>query len=681
MARRRKSKGKRSTILSGIEPMLCTLVKEPFTDPDWIYEIKWDGYRLIGYVQKGKVRLTSRSGLDYTAKYPPLEKALRSIKHNMVIDGEAVVFNEQGKPDFDALQNFNGHYSPIAYCVFDLLWLDGYSLLDLPLMERKAMLQEMVKGQDLIRFSEQYDDGLALYEQMKALNLEGMVGKKRDSIYQPGVRGYDWVKVPTRKRQEFVIGGWAESDKQRSFRSLLFGAYNPKGQFEWIGRSGGGFKEKEMPAILKKLKALEIERSPFVNPVLDTKRAAIHYVKPSLVANFEFATWTKSGRIRKPATFLGFRKDKKAKQVVREQVVSAATVAEPEQVPTHSSKRKYLNADSNWRKVDQEQKDAQWQEMNMEHCTVQVHNVERELWKDVPKAQLLLYYHSISQYILPHIKDRPQSLNLKLSGAGSPTIYLKDMENRQPTCAQIFTDLRHDNSPVEKGKKRARIDYLVANNIETLLFMVDTGCVDINPWSSRIHSPQEPDFLWIDLDPTIPAKLSAAKRREAEETGFQKAIETALATREVLQQHKLTGFIKTSGKTGMHIYVPCRGFNNQQVTRAATFLAEKVNALLPDITTLQRSVAHRRDHVYIDPQQNYYTKTLAAPYSVRPYHSPLVSTPLDWKEVKPSLDRWQFTIDTVLKRVRKTGDVFKQVLSDAVASKNVPFIQKLLDKS
>ena len=300
-----------------VSPMLCTLTREVPDDARYLYEIKWDGYRIISYTQKGKARLDSRSALNYTAKYPGVAHALEGLKHDMVLDGEVVVFNETGMPDFDALQRYNGHDAPLSYCVFDVLWLDGYNLVKLPLSERKEILEQLVKGNPVLRFSESYDDGPALYEQMMKLNLEGVISKRKDSLYIPGERGYNWLKTPTRKRQEFVIGGWAESDKNRSFRSLLFGAYN-KGRFEWIGRSGGGFKEKDMPGILKKLQAIETGKSPFVNKVLDTKGAVMHWVKPSLVANFEFATWTKSGRIRKPATFLGFRKDKKAKDVVRE---------------------------------------------------------------------------------------------------------------------------------------------------------------------------------------------------------------------------------------------------------------------------------------------------------------------------------------------------------------------------
>lgn len=261
--------------------------------------------------------MDSRSALDYTKKYPPVAEALKQLNHDVVLDGEVVVFNEVGLPDFDALQLYNGHNSPISYCVFDILWLDGYNLMLLPLIERKEILKNLVKGNKILKFSDSFDDGEALYQLMLEKNLEGIVAKKRNSTYQAGVRGYDWLKTPTRKRQEFVIGGWAESENGRAFRSLLFGAYEGK-KLRWIGRSGGGYKQKEMPGILKQLKALETDESPFDNKVLDTKGATVHWVKPQLVANFEFATWTKSGRIRKPATFLGFRKDKKPTQVVRE---------------------------------------------------------------------------------------------------------------------------------------------------------------------------------------------------------------------------------------------------------------------------------------------------------------------------------------------------------------------------
>jgi bifunctional non-homologous end joining protein LigD len=310
-------KGRKAAMPSVVSPMLCTLTKVPVSDPDYLFEIKWDGYRIISYVNKGKVRMDSRSALDYTRKYPLVVEALKSTGRDMVLDGEVVVFNKEGMPDFDALQLYNGHDTPISYCVFDILWLDGYDLMHLPLQERKEILRDITEQSNVLKFSESFDDGPGLYNLMLEKNLEGIIAKKRNSMYIPGSRGYDWLKIPTRKRQEFVIGGWAESQNGRAFRSLLFGAYEGN-KLKWIGRSGGGYKEREMPGILKQLRALETDKSPFANPVLDTKGAVIHWVKPELVANFEFATWTKSGRIRKPATFLGFRKDKKARLVVRE---------------------------------------------------------------------------------------------------------------------------------------------------------------------------------------------------------------------------------------------------------------------------------------------------------------------------------------------------------------------------
>jgi bifunctional non-homologous end joining protein LigD len=337
-------KGKKVAMPVKVEPMLCTLTKAVDTNPDYLYEIKWDGYRIISFVNGRTVKMHSRSGLDYTAKYPPVAKALKDAGHKMVLDGEVVVFNEGGMPDFDALQKYNGHNTAISYCVFDLLWLDGYDLRQLPLMERKEILNQIVGDSDVLKFSESFDDGKGLYDLMVEKGLEGIVAKRRESEYMEGVRNNEWLKTPTRKRQEFVIGGYAESDKARSFRSLLFGAYNENGELEWIGRSGGGYKEAEMPDILAKLKRLETKESPFINKVLDTKGAVIHWVKPQLVANFEFATWTESGRIRKPATFLGFRKDKKAKDVVREvpKPVKEVEAENKRRVPRKTTPKKAL---------------------------------------------------------------------------------------------------------------------------------------------------------------------------------------------------------------------------------------------------------------------------------------------------------------------------------------------------
>jgi bifunctional non-homologous end joining protein LigD len=312
-----KTKGEKAPMPTTLNPMLCTLTKEPFNQDGWVHEVKWDGYRIIAFKNKNHVSLKSRSGIDYSDRYTVVHDAVKQLTGDFVIDGEVVAFNEEGEISFDTVQKANPN-APLAYYVFDIVWYDGRDLMQLPLIERKEILKNLVGENQTVKFSDHFVDGVALYEQVQRLGLEGIVSKNGSSIYSPGKRGDDWLKVPTAIRQEFVIGAWAESTTARSFRSLLFGAYNKDHQLEWIGRSGGGYKEKDMPAILKKLKALEIEESPFINKILDTKGAVIHYVKPELVANFKFATWTTSGRIRKPATFLGFRYDKKPADVVRE---------------------------------------------------------------------------------------------------------------------------------------------------------------------------------------------------------------------------------------------------------------------------------------------------------------------------------------------------------------------------
>jgi bifunctional non-homologous end joining protein LigD len=674
-------KGRKEKMPATVSPMLATLTKDVTDEPKYIHEIKFDGYRIIATKNKTSTRLYSRSGLDYTSKYKPVVDALQQLPHSMVLDGEVCALDAEGKPNFDLVQKTPAG-TPIVYYAFDLLWMDGYNMMDLPLLERKQLLHDVLDDNDVLRYSEHFEDGQALYKQMLEMGMEGVVSKNSESVYQPGERNNDWLKTPARKRQEFVIGGWAESDRGRSFRSLLFGAYN-NGKFEWIGRSGGGYKEKDMPGILKQLKKLEISSSPFVNKVLDTKGAAIHYVKPKLVANFEFATWTKTGRIRKPATFLGFRNDKAAADVVREIAHSSGEIAETDErateqvvkksVKRRAAKHKYLNAGSNWQKVDEEQAGAEWTNFTMEHCTVPVHNLDRELWTGVTKGQLLLYYSEMASYILPYLKDRPLTMVLKLTHAGGQKIFIRDMENRRPACAAVFTDKRR----VEKKGKRARIDYLVCNNVETLVFMVDTGCVDINAWASRTVHIEEPDYIWLDLDSTIPSGLKQEAKLAAEKKGFKKAVTVAKATKKILDKHKLKGFLKTSGQTGLHVYIPCSHLGFEQTRAIAYKLADEVHALVPRISTRNESIDQRGENVYIDAGQNDYADTLAAPYCIRPHHKPTVSTPLDWKELTAKLDPYAFTIETIVRRVKQKGDLFSALRDERVLEKNTIALGRL----
>lgn len=650
-----------------VEPMLCTLVREIEDDPNYLYEVKWDGYRIISYVKDGGVLLSSRGGLDYTKKYPLVATALTDLGREVVLDGEVVVFNKEGIPDFDALQLYNGHKSSISYCVFDILWLDGHNIMNLPLVQRKQVLQVLLADNDILKYSESFESGSVLYQEMLDKDWEGIVAKRKGSPYVPGERANNWLKVPTVKRQEFVIGAWAESDKSRLFRSLLFGAYNEEGEFEWIGRSGGGYKEKDMPGIMARLKPLEIKKSPFVNPILDTKGAVIHYVKPELIANFAFATWTKSGRIRKPATFLGFREDKNASEVVREipkDIVKAEQHTASEFDGTQSkidvtTKGIYLNEDSGWKDLDALEIDDE-REMPVGDQKISVNNLGKVLWKEdgIKKVDLMTYYASMSDLILPYLKDRPLSLYLKHVAPTTPGLYVKDMEGRTPAFADSFTTPRKH----KKKGKRDIIEYLVCNNTATLLYIINLGAIDINPWSSRVQSALNPDYITIDLDPS--------------DGDFSKAVETAIAAKDFFDKHKITSFPKTSGKTGIHLLLPCQGFNFEQARAVGTFICDEIQKLVPHITTRERRVEARGDLLYVDDSQNDFADTIASAYSVRPYHLPTISTPLKWKEINNKLNSGSFTISTIKKRIQKEGDLFDGIFDKKI----IGIAQKQLEK-
>jgi bifunctional non-homologous end joining protein LigD len=646
--------------------MLAEKIKEPVDNEAYVHEVKWDGFRIIAYKQGPSVMLRSRGNLDYTSIFTPVTQAVQSIKSDVVLDGEVCVLDDDGLPDFEAVQNYQKEKGDLVYYVFDLLWLDGRSWMQEPYEKRKKQLRKIISGHTVLLYSDHFEDGKGLFELAKEKGLEGIVSKRKDSPYKPGIRGGDWLKTPIKQRQEFVLGAWVESQKARSFRSLLFGAYTKQGALEWVGRSGSGFKEEQMKRILQKLQALEVKKSPFINEIKRTKGFKIHYIQPQLVAEFEFSGFTREGYIRKPATFLGFRKDKDPRQVFREKTVAVDTIAETAS-ETRQKKPRYLNKDSGWRAVDQEQQGAQWTDFKVEGCTVPVHNLDRELWKGTSKGKLLLYYSEMADYLLPYCKDRPQSLALKLSTVYEGRTFIKDMEHREPSCSTVFTDRRRK----QVEGKRNKIDYLICNNTATLLYMVNLGCVDINPWASRYTAPDHPDYITIDLDPTVPDGLSGKRLLKAEEDGFQKAIEIAQAAKSVFDQYKITSLIKTSGQTGLHLYLPCAGLRFQQAKRVAQYLAEQIHRRVATISTLEISKDLRGTRVFLDTTLNAYAFTIAAPYSVRPYHhEPLVSTPLRWQEVSEKSNRFDFTMESIFERVKQKGDLFKDLLDSSVAKKN-----------
>jgi bifunctional non-homologous end joining protein LigD len=676
-----------------VQPMLATLIKKPFNDPDWIFEVKFDGFRCIASKNGDVIRLRSREE-DLTKDFPEAVEAVKGLNHNLILDGELVSVDENGHPNFNDVQKKKNRKLPLRYYVFDLLWLDCKDLRKQSVVERREILKTILPEDTIITFSRDFPEGIPLFDVAKQHHLEGIVAKRKESSYQ-SKRSKDWLKLPAKKVQDFVVGAYTESGSGNAFRSLIFGNY-VNGVFTYVGHCGHGFSDTERHKVLAKLKKLETNKSPFSTKVQTETKA--HWLKPELVITVEFATWTEAGNIRKPATFKGFRTDKDPKECVPEipldekqnkqviakaaEISDAAKDAPPLKKTTSKLKATnisdfesqfkpvakragtppYLNEDSNWPKLDQEEITSE-REVTIEGSKIRLTNVEKQLWDDVTKADLIMYYSSISEYILPHLKDRPLSLHIKNLSPAAPGIYIKDMEGRQPDYAIIHSTPRKH----KKKGKRDIIDYLVCNNLATLVYLINLGCIDINPWMARTSSPLNPDFVNIDLDPS--------------DDDFSKAIKAAEATKEVLNKYKLKGYPKTSGKTGIHIYIPCRGFTFPQARKISESLGREIQALLPDITTTEVSISKRGTKLFIDPSQNDEADTLACAYSVRPYHIATVSTPLDWKEINDKLNPAEFTIHSIKTRLEKKGDLFSPVLNDKIALKNSEIISNVFLKT
>jgi len=654
-----KTPGKKAVHPQKVEPMLATLVREPFTNEDWLFEVKFDGYRIISHKDNGKVKLLSRK-LDYTKNFKAVVEELSKLDHDFVMDGEVVVLDENGHPNFDALQKYKEGMH-LAYYVFDLLWLEGEDLTRLPLMERRERLLSILEENDIIRYSRDFEDGVALFEAIKAQGLEGIMCKRKSSTYQAGKRSADWLKLPTKKVQDFVVGGWTESESGKAFRSLIFGNYRV-GKFQYVGHVGGGFKETQRKEILADLRKLETTECPFVGKVeTETK---VHWLKPERVVIVEFATWTESGSIRKPATFKGFRSDKDPQTVTPEEPLSGKqeeeVVAEEKTASKQQKEKETETAeDSNWPEIEAEEIKSEGL-FPIDGYKVKLYNIEKQVWKGIAKAKLIQYYHSVAPYILPYLRDRPLSLHIKNLGASAPGFYIKDMEGRQPEFGDIYSMQRKHK---KKGKRNV-IDYLVCNNEATLLYLINLGCVDLNPWNSRTASPENPDYVVIDLDPT--------------EDDFKKVIETAKAAKEIFDKYKLKSFIKTSGKTGMHLVLPCSGFSYPQARIIAEKIGEEIQQFVPEISTTEITISKRATKLFIDPSQNDIADTIASAYSVRPFKHPQVSTPLEWKEVNDKLDPKAFTIDTIGKRLEKKGDLWEGLTDEKVRAANNKKLQQFL---
>jgi len=671
-------KAPKSKIPVGIKPMLATLVDDPFDDPDWIYEVKWDGYRLLGTIDKGNVKLLSRNNKSFNEKYYPITKILEEWKINAVIDGEVVVLNEKGISDFSALQNWRSEVDgELCLCIFDLLWFEGKNLMGLPFVERHAILKEILPtNDDRIRLSQVFNtNGIDFLNAASKLGLEGVMAKKANSLYVPDSRSKEWLKIKIQKRQEVVIGGFTKNEgTSKLFSALLLGVYEGN-QFQYVGKVGTGFSDKLQKEMMAQFKPLIIKESPFefepdVNQPSRFRPKPPHakatWLKPQLVGEVSFTEITNDGVFRHPS-FKGMRIDKKAKDVIRETEAHTADIIPETEETTieeqNNSKKEETNLKSKAKSgtgvkrplVKAPRASSPKTLLNPKEETqvkkicghdLKFTNLSKVYWPEdgITKREMFNYYYQVADYILPYLKDRPQSLNRFPSGIHGQSFYQKDVKGKAPDWVKTFPYTTSDGENKE---------YLVGADEATLLWMASLGCIEMNPWFSKIQSPDNPDYCIIDLDP--------------DKNTFDQVIEAAIAVKKVLDELDVPSFCKTSGSTGMHIYIPLAAkYSYDQSQLFARLVVNIVHQQLPEFTSLERMVKNRKGKMYLDFLQNRPGATIACPYSLRPKPGATVSMPLDWDEVKPGLKMTDFTIHNAVKRLRTVGDLFKGALGTGI---------------
>jgi bifunctional non-homologous end joining protein LigD len=656
---------KRSAMPSNISVALAQLSDEVFASPEWLFEIKWDGERALAFIQGGEVEFRSRSGRNITPEYPDLKSVVKQLNaRKAIVDGEIVALDDEGRSDFTKIQPRFGvsnpplslqQKNPVTYYLFDLLYCDGFDLRNSPLEKRKELLQKLLRPSDKIRYSDHVvEKGTELFQIAKERRLEGIIAKRRDSPYV-GKRTSSWLKFKIVHDLDVVIGGWTEPRKTRDhFGALLMGMYFGK-TLKYIGSVGTGFDRAMLERTRKTLDKLAVAKSPFdTTPRL---REIAHWVKPELVARVEYGQWTKDKKLRQPV-FLGFQEDRSASDCRVE-----AEVPQSENPPTKPTNKPANVQRANLTKVHQVSDRPMTTKQLQEELFAgsrETLNVELEgkklslthlnkIYFDQPKLRkrdVLLYYLRIAPSILPFLKDRPMVLKRYPNGIDGEFFFQKEAPKPRPDWLRTI-----DIFSKERG---GEIPYLLANDLATLLYITNLGCIDHNPWSSRFDDAEHPDYLFFDLDPTTGA-------------AFADVLRVARAIRDRLQALKIHSFLKTSGASGFHIYVPIeRKYTYEEVRLFAGGIGQRVQTELPHIVTFERTVTKRRKGtVLLDAVQNAKGKPLAAPYSLRPFAGAPVSTPVTAAEIKKELRPEDLNITTIFKRLTKHGDLWKEFWASA----------------
>jgi bifunctional non-homologous end joining protein LigD len=696
-----------STITTGfprmIKPMLAMPVDEPFNDDQWVFEFKWDGVRSILFLNraKDKLEIQSRNGKSITHRYPEIVDQIKNsltngnssvkVKESVILDGEIVVLNEKGKPDFQKHQRRMNVESttgiralsckiPATYYVFDILYLDGRNLQQLPLLERRKILSDILAAKSRIRISEYVEgQGGQMFEQARSMDLEGIVAKWKHGRYLQGSRSGSWLKIKRIRTQDCVIVGYTPGEGRREsyFGSLLL-AVNDQGNFRFAGHTGSGFVTATIMELYDRLQELRISKPS--QGILDTvqfiNREPI-WVKPELVAEVKFSEWTKDEIMRIPI-FLRLREDKLPQDCIvekekeLEEIGSLTSLIMPTNTTTIVSKVEFSNLDK----------------------------VFWPLTKENPtltKKDLIDYYDSISPYILPYLKDRPLSLLRFPEGIKGQSFFHRNWEGQSRpkyvVSVMVYAEAR-----------KMKTNQLVCNNKETLLWLANLGCIEMHPMHSSVidyekcqesQDPNDvgcglntPDFVVIDLDPYV-YESSEKREKGGEEPqyyiqAFKTTVEVALELKALIDEFHLRSYVKTSGKTGLHIFIPISKIRDNKlepITYEKTRqFAKKIGNLLvarmPKKVTMEWNVKERAGKVFFDYNQNSRAKTLASVFSVRPTPLATVSMPIKWDRLIDILPT-DFTLLNVPEIIRKSENPWKQMLKD----RQDIYLMKLMDNN
>ena len=619
-----------------VKPMLATRSERIFSSPEWLFEVKWDGVRTLAFWRAGRVRLLSRNLNDVTAEYPEVADGLRESlagQASAVLDGEIVAF-DGGRPSFQMLQQ-RMHVAqaerarelavavPAVYCVFDIIYLDGYALWDCELVERKRLLREAVQPGPHVQVPDEVDEkGEQFFKAITARGMEGVVAKLKKSRYVFGQRGMNWLKFKSTRTLDCVIGGFTEPRGGRAFfGALLLGLYD-EGGLRYIGHTGTGFDHAGLEKTYNIMKPLEVDDCPFAER--PKPNSPPHWLRPQLVAEVKYAELTSDGKLRHPV-FVGLREDIAPEDCrLREE----AATARPDRPATH----------------------------------IRLTRKSKVIWPEyadnpaITKEMLAGYYESLADVILPYTRGRPLMLNRYPDGIHGGSFYQKDYTDPVPDGVEVYVyHSRHADR---------EIHHVLCNNRETLLWLAQLACIELNCWTSRIDRPSRPDFIVFDIDPYITFKEGRESLLPSDED-YDAAVEVAKRLRVLLDQIGLAGFLKTSGQTGLHVFAPIRreyGFG--QVEAYARTIAEYMLHEQPKLVTTEWNERDRAGKVFFDYSINSRGKTLVGPYSLRPTPAATVSAPIGWDELGRARPV-DFTFFSIQQRLRQKGDLWAGILNKA----------------